>query len=407
MSSSYCSSCKIEVPNDDNLRDHYKSEFHRYNIKRKLVGLPPVTDDQFSKKKAQLIAESSQSEKDVLYKCELCSKSFASKATYKQHLESNKHRENLKKFNKGGAVGADGAAPEFKEQQEGTQKTALEDQTVCLFCNQKNPDLNENLLHMRLAHSFFISEFSHLKNLKGLLKHLAFKIHKKRTCIYCAEDCKTSEGIQQHMIDKGHVFMNTEDFGEYLTFYDFSKKIENLRQHGLLVESDEEVGSGVDLLEIVLENRDEEERENDDDEDYEPEEDNQSWEIIDNPDGTEPRKVYRMRAAKLLPTGEVQLPNGTILGHRKLKTAYKQYYRDLARQAEVNQGELENVSENVLAARQEETRLAAMKETAERKQRNFVESQAHQLFLRREREDLKLKMRTNIIQPYFRKQQSQ
>jgi len=73
----------------------------------------------------------------------LSRKSFASKATYKQHLESNKHRENLKKFNKGGAVGADGAAPEFKEQQEGTQKTALEDQTVCLFCNKKNPDLNE------------------------------------------------------------------------------------------------------------------------------------------------------------------------------------------------------------------------------------------------------------------------
>jgi len=209
---------------------------------------------------------------------------------------------------------------------------------------------------MRLAHSFFISEFNHLKNLKGLLKHLAFKIHKKRTCIYCAEDCKTSEGIQQHMIDKGHVFMNTEDFGEYLTFYDFSKKIENLRQHGLLVEGDEEVNGNVDLLEIVLENRDEEERENED-EDYDVEEDNQSWEVIDGPEGTEPRKVYKMRAAKLLSTGEVQLPNGTILGHRKLKTAYKQYYRDLARQTEVNQGELEYVSENVLAARQEETRL--------------------------------------------------
>lgn len=404
MSSSYCSSCKIEVQNDDNLRDHYKSEFHRYNIKRKLVGLPPVTDDQFAKKKAQLIAESSQSEKDVLYKCELCSKSFASKQTYKQHLESNKHKENLKKFNKNGAVGIEKPAEEFKEQEEGSLRTSLEDQTVCLFCNKRNPDLNENLLHMRVSHSFFISELSHLKNLKGLLKHLAYKIHKKKTCFSCGLDASTSEGIQHHMIDKGHVFMNTEDFGEYLKFYDFTKKIENLREHGLIVDDDEVEGApnNVDLLEIVLENRDEEERENDSES---GEDSNEEWEVIENPDANGPRR-YRMRRAKLLSTGEVQLPNGAILGHRKLKTAYKQYFRDMARQTQVNQGELEYVSENVLAARQEETRIAEMKERAERKERNFVEAQAHQLFLRKEREDLRLRMRANKIQHYFRRQEN-
>jgi len=401
MSSSYCSSCKIEVQNDDNLRDHYKSEFHRYNIKRKLVGLPPVTDDQFAKKKAQLIAESSQSDKDVLYKCELCGKSFASKQTYKQHLESNKHKENLKKFNQNGAIGAEESAEKFKEQEEGSLRTSLEDQTVCLFCNKKNPDLDENLLHMRVAHSFFISEFSHLKNLKGLLKHLAYKIHKKRTCFSCGLEASTSEGTQHHMIDKGHVFMNTEDFGEYLVFYDFTKKIENLRKNGLIVD-DENEQNNADLLEIVLENRDEEERENDSEEEQESED----WEIIDHAEGGETRKVYKMRRAKLLGTGEIQLPNGTILGHRKFKTAYKQYFRDLARHSEKNQGELEYVSENVLAAREEETRIAALKETAARKERNFVEAQAHQLFLRKEREDLRLRMRTNRIQHYFRRQEN-
>jgi len=402
MSSSYCSSCKIEVQNDDNLRDHYKSEFHRYNIKRKLVGLPPVTDDQFSKKKAQLIAESSQSEKDVLYKCELCGKSFASKQTYKQHLESNKHKENLKKFNKNGAVGLENQAEGFKEQEEGSLRTSLEDQTVCLFCNQKNPDLNENLLHMRVSHSFFISELSHLKNLKGLLKHLAYKIHKKRTCFTCGFEASTGEGTQHHMISKGHVFMNTEDFGEYLVFYDFTKKIENLRKNGLIVD-DEDEQNNVDLLEIVLENRDEEERENDSEEE---EQGSEEWEIIDHAEGSEARKVYKMRRVKLLGTGEIQLPNGTILGHRKFKTAYKQYFRDLARQSEKNQGELEYVSENVLAAREEETRIAALKENAARKERNFVEAQAHQLFLRKEREDLRLRMRTNRIQHYFRRQEN-
>ena len=33
-------------------RHHYRSDFHRYNLKRKVVGLPPVTEQLFNEKVA-------------------------------------------------------------------------------------------------------------------------------------------------------------------------------------------------------------------------------------------------------------------------------------------------------------------------------------------------------------------
>ena len=55
MSNLFCSNCKIEIKNNEEMKGHYKSEFHRYNIKRQLVSLPPLSFDQYQKKKARII----------------------------------------------------------------------------------------------------------------------------------------------------------------------------------------------------------------------------------------------------------------------------------------------------------------------------------------------------------------
>jgi pre-60S factor REI1 len=38
-----CVNCQISFGIEGDYISHYKSEHHRYNIKRKLIGLPPVT----------------------------------------------------------------------------------------------------------------------------------------------------------------------------------------------------------------------------------------------------------------------------------------------------------------------------------------------------------------------------
>lgn len=45
-----CSTCTQAFNDNDSYKVHYKSDYHRYNIKRKMVKLPPVTQEQFSTK---------------------------------------------------------------------------------------------------------------------------------------------------------------------------------------------------------------------------------------------------------------------------------------------------------------------------------------------------------------------
>lgn len=40
----FCSNCRIRLDEEESLvKEHYKSEFHKYNIKRKLAGFAPAT----------------------------------------------------------------------------------------------------------------------------------------------------------------------------------------------------------------------------------------------------------------------------------------------------------------------------------------------------------------------------
>jgi len=53
MSNLFCSNCKIEIKGgSDDIKEHYKSEFHRYNIKRQLVSLPPLSVENYQKKES-------------------------------------------------------------------------------------------------------------------------------------------------------------------------------------------------------------------------------------------------------------------------------------------------------------------------------------------------------------------
>jgi pre-60S factor REI1 len=45
-----CLACQVAFKSGEGQRTHYRSEWHRYNLKRKVVSLPPVTSEQFNSK---------------------------------------------------------------------------------------------------------------------------------------------------------------------------------------------------------------------------------------------------------------------------------------------------------------------------------------------------------------------
>ena len=49
-----CICCRQTFESSGSQREHYKSDYHRFNLKRKVVGLPPVKEDLFLQKVSEL-----------------------------------------------------------------------------------------------------------------------------------------------------------------------------------------------------------------------------------------------------------------------------------------------------------------------------------------------------------------
>jgi len=47
----YCPTCLLSFADDQGFREHYKSEIHKYNSKRKIAGLQAVTTEQFDERR--------------------------------------------------------------------------------------------------------------------------------------------------------------------------------------------------------------------------------------------------------------------------------------------------------------------------------------------------------------------
>lgn len=89
----------------------------------------------------------------------------------------------------------------------------------CLFCAQEAGLLDDNMAHMAAAHGFSVPFQDCLAvDLETVVEYLHFVIHGYRECICCATRRSTVEGVQQHMVAKGHcrfdVSPDTEEFYE-------------------------------------------------------------------------------------------------------------------------------------------------------------------------------------------------
>jgi pre-60S factor REI1 len=91
--------------------------------------------------------------------------------------------------------------------------------TKCIICTQTSQSFDGNIQHMKTAHSLRIPYENHLSvDLETLIWYLHFLINTYRECIYCGTRSRTVQGIQQHMMDKGHCRVEMSD--EMLEFYD-------------------------------------------------------------------------------------------------------------------------------------------------------------------------------------------
>jgi len=93
-----CVTCHIGFNEHEHQRDHYKTDWHRYNLKRKVAEMPPVSYQDFSERaKLQKTQEETVKGPTEMF-CQVCNKHFANENSFENHRQSKKHKDNEAAF---------------------------------------------------------------------------------------------------------------------------------------------------------------------------------------------------------------------------------------------------------------------------------------------------------------------
>lgn len=275
-----CNACNKEFTDDFDQKLHYKSEWHRYNLKRKIAGVPGVTEALYLARQSALDEEKEKlNAAPMLYSCGLCGKGYRSSKAHAQHLESKSHimraSQGVNNQNEDNTiikplprrtpvrplppkdvdmeesddseweevdpeedmidsitsmnVNGDSTAAAGTDDDEEDEFEEL-DPTCCFMCDLENDTIESCMVHMHKKHGFFIPDIEYLKDPKGLLTYLGIKVKRDFLCLYCNERCQpfsSLEAVRKHMEAKMHCKVrygdgDDEEEVELEEFYDYS-----------------------------------------------------------------------------------------------------------------------------------------------------------------------------------------
>ena len=72
MSAFTCLSCHVAYQSADGQREHFRSDWHRYNLMRKVAELPPVSQETFNERASQVENQVAQVGYSVIIVFRLC-----------------------------------------------------------------------------------------------------------------------------------------------------------------------------------------------------------------------------------------------------------------------------------------------------------------------------------------------
>lgn len=276
----YCSTSGTFFTSKDDLAEHYKSDYHRYNLKRKIADLPPVTKEWFDSRKDQLTSTAALAAQKT-WVDPLTKKRFGSENTYTTYVNSKKYQDLVKKSGKPQPEpfvtikrtaeaesearqvnsGAEGRTHVMKEPFRGAKKgldedmeegasdwetaSEEEDQDMeggleppevtewnvrrSLFDNHMSADLAGNLEYMWKKFGFYLPDAEFLQDPDGLIKYLGAKLAEGNIPLYAsgldvnAKQLGSLHAVQHHMVDTNQCKMAYDGVEEeYADYYDYT-----------------------------------------------------------------------------------------------------------------------------------------------------------------------------------------
>lgn len=346
-----CTSCHIKFPTSEDQRIHMKGEWHRYNLKRRVAQLPPISEETF-KTKVDVFKEDSEEFPELQMSAKELRKKQREELLEKKRklLELAKNRigsnAGLVKMDDNGKLVIERSheeeeqvrkevekAIEVEISEEVTQEDLIKEKfdnkidvpnTWCIMCmpsstikklktneeiefdgNYQFDSIDQTIDHLFQHHNLYIPEPDFLNNKSGLIDYIYEKMSFGNVCLSCNYQGRNLEAVKHHMNSKRHIripFENEDEKLEFGGFYDFTSTWANSNnnEEGEWEDvSDDEIVEGENII-------------------------IQSGEEETSPD-------------KLLATDSgLYLPNGTVVGHRSLMRYYKQ---NLPEPKEVSEGQ--------------------------------------------------------------------
>ena len=313
-----CNHCLYVSKTYEEMKEHYKSEFHKYNLNRVTMNLVPLSYEDYKRKKdffMKKMEEKKKAEEALKLQtqnlhCEVCSKKFNSSKKFEEHLNSKTHlkhkaKKDEAKNNIEEEISTSNEIKEIKKQE--PEKTTMDDITYCLFCNTKSDTLKNNYYHMVQTHNLDIPFIFYIKNYEELIKILAKKIFVYHACFTCdTQRFESIKSLQKHMLSKGHTIINDKDLDEFLFKYYDLKKLLSVKDKNIRRTKEFKILS---LRARVAKELKEKNLEGDDE-----------WEEVKSDEGDDDYEPVT------LPNGELLLENGTTLANKEFKIYYKQKF---------------------------------------------------------------------------------
>ncbi|KAL3785862.1 hypothetical protein HJC23_008750 [Cyclotella cryptica] len=327
------------------LQTHYKSDWHRYNLKRRENGLPMLNEEDFNARlEAALALRREREGREERSGVDHLKDGKRGGKANKEGTKRGGRKENRRKpaFAKREERSeepqvdvvteeiVDAEITNADEEQEVEMEDQEEDQpeidpNQSLFDNHVSPSLTANLTYMTNTYSFYLPDPEYCIDVEGIIGYCSEKIRLGRTCLYCQRIFTTSEGCMKHMRDKRHckiLYERGVDQEEFDVFYDFEEANAQFLGRKTRTKKNGDKDASV-------ENAEDEEGEwedvDEDDQDMDEENDDDNMEEDDDLYAAYQEEIAT-HGFDITPLGELIFPDGRIIGHRGLARYYKQRF---------------------------------------------------------------------------------
>jgi pre-60S factor REI1 len=241
-----CNNCKALFSTVDIIKEHYKSEWHILNSKRRAQNLLPLSKEEFKKVKGllpqpkkppalpQSLATSAPSSSGAATSPSKAPTQPSVQAQSVQSLPKPPSGNNKSNYappappaatsaaaaNEMAVVTEDGAEAE----EEQTFEELEVDPLISLFDSRRFDTVEECLAHMSRSYGFYIPDEKYVVDMSELLEYLGGKIKAGGMCLFCNRQFRSAYACQNHMKDMGHckvAYQEDDDIEELEDFYDY------------------------------------------------------------------------------------------------------------------------------------------------------------------------------------------